>query len=286
MKRHALAYRLRPGVDQEAADTAAAHPWPVGWTGPTQTRLAACTVFQRPGLLLRVLDIDGEDIDGEDIDGEGTDRGNLDRGNLDGRVLDGGVHACLSGLAGSPDVLAAEARLATMLTAERGVTDATDVRALHDQLAATCFAGRVTAPERLPPGSDGTTARAVLVYPVRRGKGPALHQLLTGGRDLPVRADGRTALASTSLFRQGDLVARLVEAAGDIAVGFAHLRATVSRSPSAGRLTELLDDGYDLRTEAGFTRFLSASAMTLVTDHRASASSASTSLPPRPRADQ
>lgn len=263
MNRHALAYRLRPGTEQEAAATAAANPWPVGWAGPAQTRLAACTVFQRPRLLLRILDIGSGDLGSRDTGSRDTDGGDTE--------------ACLSGLAGNPDVLAAEARLATMLTAARDVANATDVRALHEQLAAACFAGRVTAPELLPPGFDGATTRAALVYPVRRGRGPALQRLLTGGRNLPVRADSRTSLASTSLFRRGDLVVRLVEVAGDIATGFAHLRATVSRSPSAGPLAELLDDGYDLRTEAGFTRFLSTSAMTLVSDHRASISSASTS---------
>jgi hypothetical protein len=267
MRRHALAYRLRPGVEPEAAGIVAAYPWPVGWVGPTRTRLAACGVFQRPGLLLRVLDIDGEDVDGRDVDG---------------RDVDAGVHACLGSLAGSPDVLAAEARLATLLTAPREVTNAADVRALHGQLAAPCFAGRVTAPGLLPPGFDGATNRAVLAYPVRQGTGPALQQVLAGGRDLPVRADRRTALASTSLFRQGDLVARLVEVAGDIAAAFAHLRAAVSRSPTAGRLVELLGDGYDLRTDAGFTRFLAASATTLVTDHRASTSSRIDQLPASP----
>lgn len=75
-----------------------------------------------------------------------------------------------------------------------------------------------------------------------------------------------TTLASTSLFRRGDLVVRLVEVAGDISSGMEHLRRTASRGPGAQRLAGLLRPGFDLRTESGFDRFLSAGRLRPIGD--------------------
>jgi hypothetical protein len=237
MNRHALAYPLAPGRDDEAAKAVLADPWPVGWSDG-DTKLTACTVFHRGGLLLRILDIDGD------------------------------INACLSGLARSSQVVSAESALATLLAAPEEVTSAPDIERLHARSAAPRFAGRFTDPALLPPGFGGITTRAALAYPVRPGYGAALEKVLSGGRNLPVRADATTALASTAVFRQYDLVVRLVEVAGDITAGFAHLRATASKAPTAGRLAELLQSGYDLRTADGFDNFLATCALTLVSDDR------------------
>jgi hypothetical protein len=106
------------------------------------------------------------------------------------------------------------------------------------------------------------------MYPVRSGQGRAVETILSGGAGLPTTADQSTALASTSLFRRGDVVFRLVEVAGDLDVGLRHLRAAASRSPSTQALVDHLGPGWDLRNTDGFNRFLSECAMNLIVDRR------------------
>lgn len=236
MNRHALAYPLAAGADQSAVAVAREWTWPMkGWE--SGSRLLACTVFHQPGLLIRFLDVEGE------------------------------LDPCLRALARDESVRRCEARLARWL-ADPPAGDP-DIEELHRRLALPWIAGRFTDPALLPAGHQVRTSRAALLYPVRPGQGQAVREALTGGRGLQVRATESTALASTAVFGSGDLVVRLVEVAGDLAAGFAHLRTTASRSPVAGRLAALLQPGNDLRSEEGFARFLATAAMAMVSDDRA-----------------
>lgn len=194
----------------------------------------------------------------------------MGRGSLLVHVLDveGDPFRALTSLAATPSVLRCEQALVPALDRPRPVRTSEDVLALHEYAAAPAFAARVTPPESLPPGFRGRTARGALLYPVRPGHGAAVQQVLSGGRELPVKADRTTALASTTVFRRDDEVIRLVEVAGDLDVGYAHVRATASRSPSTAQLVALLQAGFDLRTPEGFDAFLRECSLPVITDQR------------------
>ncbi|MET9431219.1 MULTISPECIES: SchA/CurD-like domain-containing protein [unclassified Streptomyces] len=258
--RLALLYALPADRLGPAVAHCAAHPWPTGWDDGTY-RLAAEHAFHGDGLLIRFLDFEP--------------LGTAPTGTPDADSL----YAALEYAAGLPGVAEADLPLARAA----GVCPAPDpaqdpappgpeqLRAAHRKMAVMPFAGRITE-DRLLPGPDVPRRLAALRYPARPGRGEAIQDALTGGRDLPVNgrpasAGTSIALASTSLFRRDDTVVRLIEVAGDISAGMAHLRRTASKGPGAQRLAGLLLPGYDLRTEDGFDRFLATGTLTPVTGH-------------------
>lgn len=255
--RVALHYPLPPGRLPEAVAHCAACPWPTGWDDGVH-RLASARVFSGDGLLVRFLELEPLKAP-EDGAAEAQPA-----------VLLGLLAAALD----VPGVVAAELPLVRSAglvpgVPGRGGPHGRDERALlraaHARMAVTAFAGRVTRPALLP-GDEVRRRFAAVRYPARPGQGAAIAQALTGGRDLPVNGrpaggGGPLALASTSLFRWGDTVVRLIEVAGEVSQGMEHLRRTASRGPGAQRLAGLLLPGYDLRTAEGFDRFLATGTL-------------------------
>ncbi|MEC3894048.1 SchA/CurD-like domain-containing protein [Nocardiopsis sp. LDBS1602] len=235
--RHAVVQTVPRDHRARAEELASMSLWPPGWSDG-RTRLTAYTAFIDGTRLVRVFDLEpmGSDVP-QDAEAAWS------------RFL-------ASALAELDEVARAEAE--ALLLCGTGAT--TSSRAgTADALARAsvpAFAGRITPLEALP--GTGVRERALLRYPVLPGRGAQVQAALSGRPDLPVRATSRTALASTSLFREGDLVLRLVEVAGDLADGFAHLRATASRGPAAQDLVSHLREGFDLRTNEGFDRFLAS----------------------------
>jgi SchA/CurD like domain-containing protein len=237
MERHAITFPIRPGSEAEVARILSGYA-PPRTEIDEHTKLLATSVFLWRARVVRVMDVQGA------------------------------LPVVMRHLAQEPAIRAVEEQLNPYLAEPRDLTDPQAARAFFTRSMMRRIAHRVTDPADIPPGER---TRVGLRYPVRAGCGDQVAEILSGGSALPVRAAQGTALASTTVFQQGDLVVRMAEFAGDVDQAGDHLGRKVSNSPDMARLTPLLEPGYDLTTVEGFERFFAEQRLTLVTTRRAAA---------------
>lgn len=235
MERHALTFTVRPGTEEPAREVLSGYPRP-----DTEidggARLLSTSVFFWHNRIMRVMDVDGP------------------------------LPLIMRHLSAQPAIRQTEAALNPLLSQRRDLDSPTGARDFFTRAMMTSVIHRVTDPELLAPGGERT--RVALRYPVRQGRGADIAEVLAGGRPM-LGAAATTPLASTSVFRQDDFVVRVADFVGGLDAAAGHLGRTVVGAPGTSALTELLEPGWDLTTEAGFGRFFAEQRLTLVT-HRES----------------
>jgi hypothetical protein len=238
MERHALTFAVRPGTEQQAKQVLSGYPRPATEVDGG-ARLLGTSVFFWRNHVLRVMDVDGP------------------------------LPLIMRHLATQPAIRETEAALNPLLAERRELGDPRAVRAFFASAMMTRVVHRVTEP-RLLPAAGGPRIRIALRYPVLPGRGGDVAEVLRGGRSL-LGSEQTTVLASTTVFRHGDLVVRVADFVGDLEQAAAHLGRTVIGRPTTAELTRLLEPGWDLTTEAGFQRFFADQRLTPVTDRQAEA---------------
>lgn len=237
MERHALTFPVRPGTEQQARQVLSDYPRPATEIDGG-ARLLGTSVFFWRNHVMRVMDVDGP------------------------------LPLVQRHLAAQPAIRRTEAALNPLLLEPRDLDDPAAARAFFGRAMMTRVIHRVTDPELLP--AEGPRIRIALRYPVRPGRGADVADVLKGGRPL-LGSASTTVLASTTVFRHGDLVVRVADFVGGLDEAAAHLGRTVIGAPTTPALTELLEPGWDLTTEAGFRRFFAEQRLELVTDRQSEA---------------
>lgn len=236
MERHAITFPIRPGSEAEVTRILSGYAPPRTAIDET-TRLLATSVFLWRSRVVRVMDVEGM------------------------------LPVVMRHLSQDPSIRAVEEEINPHLAEPRDLANPEAARAFFARSLMRRIAHRVTDPADLPAGGGRT--RVALRYPVRAGCGDQAAEILAGGSALPVRAAEGTALASTTVFQQGDLLIRMAEFAGDVDEAGNHLGRKVTGAPGMAQLAPLLEPGYDLTTAAGFERFFAEQRLTLVTTRRA-----------------
>jgi len=238
MERHALTFEIRPGSEPEVDKILSDYPRPDTAVDAT-TRLLATSVFRWRNRIVRIMDVEGD------------------------------IGVVARHLSAQPAIQETERALNPYLLEPRDLDDPASAGMFFRRAAMERAIHRVTRPELLPDEPQRSRrTRVALRYPVRAGQGAAVALLLSGAKELPVRAV-RTAMASTTVFRKDDFVVRLAELAGDPDEGLAHLSRAVSRAPTTPELNALMEPGCVLTDEAGCREFLASGRLVLLTDRRA-----------------
>jgi hypothetical protein len=162
--------------------------------------------------------------------------------------VDGDIGAVMRHLAAQPQIRAVEEALDPHLSTPRDLGSADGAREFLHQALLPLASHRA--------GPEGQ--RCALLYPVRAGHGKRLARLL---------ADGVPAV-STTTFRRGDVVVRMVEADPSAGDPLDQLARAESGAPAAAALAGMLDTRADLTTGAGLRAFLEGCRMDLLTDRR------------------
>ena len=114
----------------------------------------------------------------------------------------------------------------------------------------------------------GTGTRHALYYPIRPGRADIAARVLTEAGDPPPRSGG-TKLCSTSIFRQGDMIVRVLEIDGFIEELLRGLADSVEVHKVGRGMGELFEGRYDFTTTEGLRKFFHDNLMTTVSDGRA-----------------
>jgi hypothetical protein len=109
--------------------------------------------------------------------------------------------------------------------------------------------------------------RYALLYPFKPGKAAEAIKAFQEGGDPPPQAGATTRLRSTTVFRKGDVVIRIIEMDGDLEEAIEHLVRVSILFDVGKELKPLLDERVDLTTEAGLRRFFTDQMMEVIT-HR------------------
>jgi hypothetical protein len=183
--------------------------------------------------------------------------------------VEGPLPLVMRHLAAEPAIRATEEELNPLLAEPRDLSDPGAAAAFFQRAMMRPVVHEITDPDRLSPSAGSATRRMALAYPLRPGTGDAAAGLLSGGRPVAARAEERSVLASTTVFRQGDLLVRAVEYVGEAENARAGFAEAIADTATTARLAELFEPGWDLSTESGFLRFLAERQLRLVTDRRA-----------------
>jgi hypothetical protein len=183
--------------------------------------------------------------------------------------VEGPLPLVMRHLATQPAIRATEEALNPLLAEPRDLTDPGAAAAFFQRAMMRQVAHQVTDPDLLMTSGGPATRKMALVYPLRPGTGDAAASLLSGAGPAAAPAAGRTVLASASVFQQGDLLVMAVEHAGQADDARACLAGAMTGTEAAAQLSELLEPGWDLRTERGFRQFFAERQPRLVTDRRA-----------------
>jgi hypothetical protein len=108
--------------------------------------------------------------------------------------------------------------------------------------------------------------RFALLYPFKPGKAAEGEAAFREGGRPPLSAGGATKLRSTTVFRKGDVVVRVLEIEGDLDEAIEHMVRATELSNVGEALRPLLDDSVDLTTPDGLRRFFREQMMDIVTD--------------------
>lgn len=235
MERHALTFAVRPGTERAARQVLAGYPRP-----DTEidggARLLGTSVFFWRHHVVRVMDVDGP------------------------------LPLIMRHLSTQPAIRETETALNPLLAEPRDLGDQDAVRGFFARAMMTRVIHRVTEPRLLP--ASGDRIRIALRYPVRPGRAAEAAEVIKGARSL-LGAETTTVLASTTVFRHGDLLVRVADFVGDLDQAAEHLGRTVIGRPATSALTPLLEPGWDLTTEDGFGRFFAEQRLALVTHRQA-----------------
>lgn len=239
MQRHALTFPVRPGAEEQARRVLAGYPRPDTRVGEG-ARLLATSVFFWNEHVVRVIDVDGP------------------------------FPVIMRHLAADPAIRATEEALNPLLAEPRRLDDPAQMKAFFDRALMRRVMHRVTVSDLLP--RNGPYGRVALRYPVRAGHGETLERLLAEGRFPPVIVPERAVLASTTVFRHGDLVVQMADVAGDVTAGGRLVRTMLGASVVAA-VNAVLEPGWDLSTSSGLERLFREQSLALVTHRRADAPS-------------
>jgi SchA/CurD like domain len=238
VERHALTFAVRPGAEPNVQQILSCYPRPQTEIGDG-ARLLGTTVFMWGARVIRMMDVEGP------------------------------LPLVMRHLAAQPAIRATEEALNPLLAEPRDLSDPGAAAAFFQRAMMRRIVHQVTGSGLLAPSSGAETHKMALVYPLRKGTGDAAASLLSGGGPAAVGAGERTVLASTTVFQQGDLIVMAVEYVGQAEDARAGLAEAMAGTATASQLSELLEPGWDLRTERGFGRFFAERQPRLVTDRRA-----------------
>jgi hypothetical protein len=246
VERYALTFAVRPGTEPDVQQILSAYPRP-----QTQidggARLLGTTVFLWGPRVVRMMDVEGP------------------------------LPLVMRHLATQPAIRATEEALNPLLAEPRDLTDPGAAAVFFQRAMMRRIVHRITDPGLLVPSAPSPAHRMALAFPLRPGTGDDAAGLLSGWDPVAVSAEASTALASTTVFQQGDLLVMAIEYVGEPegaraclaeAIAGADTEA-IAGTDAASRLTELFEPGWDLRTERGFLRFFAERQLRLVTDRRA-----------------
>jgi SchA/CurD like domain len=235
VERHALTFPVRPGTEPEVQQILSAYPRPQTEIGDG-ARLLGTAVFLWGARVVRMMDIEGP------------------------------LPLVMRHLATQSAIRATEEALNPLLAEPRDLSDPGAAAAFFQRAMMRRIVHWTADPGLLAPSAESPTHRMALAYPLRPGTGDTAAGLLSGWH--PV-AGAPTVLASTTVFQQGDLIVMAVEYVGESGDARAHLAGAVADTAATAQLTDLLEPGWDLRTERGFQRFFAERQLRLVTDRRA-----------------
>ncbi len=235
MERHALTFAVRPGTEPEVQQILSAYPRPQTEIGDG-ARLLGTAVFLWGARVVRMMDIEGP------------------------------LPLVMRHLATQPAIRATEEALNPLLAEPRDLSDPGAAAAFFQRAMMRQIAHWICDPDLLAPSAGSPAHRMALAFPLRPGTGDAAAGLLSGWQPVP---EAPTALASITVFQQGDLLVMAVEHTGETEDARAHLAGAIEDTGATAQLTDLLEPGWDLRTERGFQRFLAERQLSLVTDRRA-----------------
>jgi SchA/CurD like domain len=238
VERHALTFPVRPGTEPEVQQILSAYPRPQTEIGDG-ARLLGTAVFLWGPRVVRMMDIEGP------------------------------LPLVMRHLATQPAIRATEEALNPLLAEPRDLSDPGAAAAFFQRAMMRRVMHWIADPDPLAPAVGSPAHRMALGFPLRPGAGDAAASLLSGWNPMEMRGEAPAMLASTTVFQQGDLLVMAVEYAGETGDARAHLAQAIAGTPAAAQLTELLEPGWDIRTERGFLRFFAERQLRLVTDRRA-----------------
>jgi hypothetical protein len=236
LERYALTFPVRPGTEPDVQQILSGYPRPQTEIGDG-ARLLGTTVFMWGARVIRMMDVEGP------------------------------LPLVMRHLAAQPAIRATEEALNPLLAEPRDLSDPRAAAAFFQRAMMRQITRQITDPDLLTSPADSGTRRMALVYPLRPGTGDAAAGLLSG--PAAARACGRTALAGTTVFQQGDLLVMAVDHVGQAQDALAGLAGAIVGTAAAAQLSDLFEPGWDLRTEPGFRRFFAERQPRLVTDRRA-----------------
>ncbi|MFC9328981.1 SchA/CurD-like domain-containing protein [Kitasatospora sp. NPDC057015] len=230
--RHALTFTVKPGSEQKVAKILAGYTSPQAVVDET-TSLRRTSLFMHGNRVVRAVEVVGD------------------------------LGAALRHVAMQPEIRAVEEAINPYLEEDRELGNPEAARAFFARAA-------LPATHHVPPAAPvrGEVERQAVVYPVKKGNGPAVAKLLAEQDGLAAGDPGNPVIGST-VFQREDTVVRVVDLRADAGAQPAAALG-VGGEREATVLGSLLDLGAegDLRTAAGVARFLAACDMGLVTDRR------------------
>jgi hypothetical protein len=238
MKRYGITFPVQPQAVDEVRKILSQYPTPQTRIGD-DAALLATTVFMWNATVVRVIDVDGP------------------------------LERIMAHLSADPAIRVTEASLNPYLVEPRALDRPDAAKAFFQRAMMRPVMHRETLAGLLPAGPAHDRVRVAVRYPVQAGRGAEVAELLSIAGALPVQADRRTALASTTVLHHGDLIVRFAEVVGDLQTAQQHLGRVVSQAPNAAQLTDLLEPGTDLTTPDGFQDFFRDHQLTVVADRRA-----------------
>lgn len=240
MNRYALSFVITPGSEPAVAEVLRSYRRPQAATDPGGPPLLRRTsVFLAGQRVVRVMDVAAD------------------------------ISEVMRHLASQPQIRAVEEALDPYLVTPRDLRSPDGVQEFLDRALLPAVLHRVTPAELLPDvPADQRGQRCGLLYPVRAGNGEAAAALLADGRPLAVQADAHTTLASTTVFRRGDVLVRMFEVDGSVTDALDHLARAAASAATAAELSDLLETSADLTTETGWRTLLEDCRMELLTDRR------------------
>jgi heme-degrading monooxygenase HmoA len=229
--RAALSFTVKPGSEAKVAKILAGYESPQARVD-AKTTLRRTTVFMRGNRVVRAIEIDGD------------------------------LRAALQHVAAQPQVRAAEEQLNPYLEESRDLDDPEAARGFFMR-SSLAEVSHLTDPRSRP--QDREPTRKAFLYPVRHGSAEAAARLLADHDERAI-AQAAGPIAGSTIFVREDILVRVVDLRGSVDDDPAVVLG-IDRA-AAARFGRLLD--ADVDTDAGLRRLLANSAMTEITDRRAS----------------
>ncbi|MFJ3493596.1 SchA/CurD-like domain-containing protein [Streptomyces sp. NPDC086091] len=233
--RHAITFTVRPGTEEKVAKILSDYASPEPHVDD-QTRLLRTSLFMHGNRVVRAIEVRGD------------------------------LLAALRHVARQPEVRAVEEAINPYLEQDRDLDDPESARVFFTR-AALPAVHHVTAGE-----SSADVVRHALYYPARENKGLRLAELLAQ-QDERAADDPTSPVLRSTIFQRDDIVMRLIDVRGGIAIDPDTVLGLTDPARSA-ELTGLLDGNAftadpDALRDGSAPRLLDLARMDLVTDRRA-----------------